>query len=61
MIKSKQISQTARHSEMYMIDTAFCSELIMLYMLLETDQITVTEFNYRKNQMLNPDDEQGLS
>ena len=44
-----------------MPDTAFCSELIMLYMLLENDQITVAEFNYRKNKLLTPDDEQGLS
>jgi len=57
MIKSRQIPQTARRSEIIMPDTAFCSELIMLYMLLETDQITVAEFNYRKNKLLNPDDQ----
>jgi hypothetical protein len=61
MIKSKALPQTAQRSEPYMIDTVFCSELIMLYMLLENDQITVAEFNYRKNQLLNPDDNQGLS
>lgn len=57
MIKSRQIPQTARRSEMYLPDTAFCSELIMLYMLLETDQITEAEFNYRKIKLLNPDDQ----
>ncbi len=55
MIKSKEIPQTIRRSEIIMPDTAFCSELIMLYMLLETDQISVAEFNYRKIKLLNPD------
>ena len=61
MIKSRQIPQTARRNEIIMPDTAFCSELIMLYMLLETDQITEAEFNYRKIKLLNPDDQQRLS
>lgn len=61
MIKSKEQSQTTGRREFSALDDAFCSELIMLYMLLENDQITVIEFNYRKNRLLNPDDNQGLS
>jgi hypothetical protein len=57
MIKIKEQSQTNGRREFSALDDTFCSELIMLYMLLENDQITVMEFSYRKNRLLNPDDQ----
>jgi hypothetical protein len=55
-MKSREIPYKRESQEMHLQDAALCSELTMLYMLLETDKITVAEFNFRRQMLMYPEE-----